>query len=138
MKFFSLITLIGVALIGFAGYSYTQEQNFLARAESAMGVVADYKVQREDGANETFCPIIQFNSRDGQTIIFSPNICTSVVSYEIGQQVEVLYDPFNLNWIQLNTFGSKYTEIIVAFLIGLVTFILGIWGMSARRAKQNK
>lgn len=138
MKLFSLIIVVGIALLAFAGYSYTQEQNFLARAESTMGVVADYKVQREDGANETNCPIIQFNSRDGQNVIFSPNVCTSAVSYEIGQQVEVLYDPFNLNWIQLNTFGSKYTEIIVTFLIGLVTFILGVWGMSARRAKRNK
>jgi hypothetical protein len=137
MKFFSFITLIGIAIMAFTGYSYTQEQSFLARAESTMGVVSDYKVQRE-GDNETSCPIIQFNSRDGQTIIFSPNICTSSVSYEIGQPVEVLYDPFNLNWIQLNTFGSKYTEIIVAFLIGLVTFILGLWGMSARRARRSK
>jgi hypothetical protein len=32
MKFFLLITMIGIALLAFAGYSYTQEQKFLARA----------------------------------------------------------------------------------------------------------
>lgn len=135
-RFLFLITGIGAALLILAGYSYTRELEFLGRAETTKGIVTDYEV-RGSGDKETYCPIFLFTRPDGQTVLYYGNICASPAAYEIGQQVDVLYDPLDIEWVQLDNFMSKYKDILMLLGIGLPLFLIGLVGLAPRKAKSK-
>lgn len=131
MKIFVLIFGgIGACLLGIAALMYFNEQSFLDRAEHATGTVVD--LDRSDGA---FCPVIDFTTRDGQQVRYFGNVCTSPPAYDLGDQVELLYDPENIKNVQMNGFWSQYVGEVVLGAIGLPFLLIGLWGLVAGRAK---
>jgi hypothetical protein len=131
MKIFVLVFGgIGLILLAIAGYVYYQEQSFLGRAELATGTVSDFTISTEtDGTGRTYCPKIDFTTKDGQQVLYYANVCSSPPAYEVGQQVEVYYDPHNIKDVQMNDFWSQYVGVIVLSCIGLPFFALGIVGI---------
>lgn len=71
----------------------------ISREKSADGVVVDMIQKREyvseqDGAyEEYYFPVVQFRGEDGKTRRAQMTEGSSVPSYEVGEEVTVLYDP---------------------------------------------
>jgi hypothetical protein len=129
-----LITFIGIALLLLAGYAFMRQIEFQGRAETALATLEKYSV-RAGTEGETYCPIFVFTRSDGLTVVYYGDVCASPPAYEIGQQVEVLYDPLEDRGVQLNTFRSKYRDVFVPFGIGLPLFLLGLFGMRSLRSR---
>lgn len=135
-RFFSLVTFIGIALLLLAGYAFMRQIEFQQRAETALATVEKYSL-RAGTEGETYCPIFVFTRSDGLTVVYYGDVCASPPAFEIGQQVEVLYDPLEDRGVQLNTFRSKFRDVFVPFGIGLPVFLLGVVGLRLRRPRSN-
>lgn len=135
-RFLLFITFIGIALLLLAGYAFMRQIEFQQRAEIALATVEKYSL-RAGTEGETYCPIFVFTRSDGLTVVYYGDVCASPPAFEIGQQVEVLYDPFEDRGVQLNTFRSKYRDVFVPFGIGLPVFLLGVVGLRLRRPRLN-
>ena len=139
MKIFVLVFGgIGAVLLLFAGISYFREQSFLDRAQVVTGTVTDYNLSSSNDSGSSYCPVVDFTTQKGERVKYYANVCSSPPSYDIGEQVEVLYDPEDITHAQMNGFWSRYTGVIVLGCIGLPFFLIGVWGLFAGRGNPSK
>jgi hypothetical protein len=125
---------LGALLLAIAALLYVREQAFLGRAETVTGTVSDFDISSSDDSN-TYCPVIEFRTKRGENVRYSGNVCSSPPSYDLGQKVEVIYDPQNIKHVQMNGFWSKYVGVFVLAVIGLPFFLLGAWGLMPGKGK---
>lgn len=125
---------LGALLLAIAALLYFREQAFLSSAETATGTVSDFDISSSDDST-TYCPVIEFRTKRGENVRYFGNVCSSPPSYDIGQKVEVIYDPENIKHVQMNGFWSKYVGVFVLAVIGLPFFLLGAWGLMQGKAK---
>jgi hypothetical protein len=125
---------VGALLLLIAGILYFREQAFLSRAETVTGTVSDFEISSSDDSN-SYCPVIDFRTRRGESVKYFANVCSSPPSFDIGEKVEVVYDPENIKHVQMNGFWSKYVGVFVLAAIGLPFFLIGAWGLLPGKAK---
>jgi hypothetical protein len=73
------------------------------------------------------CPVIEFSTRDGQKVQYYGNICTSPPFWRPGDVVEVVYDPQNLDKVQIKNILSQYLAVLIFTIVGGVCFALWAW-----------
>ncbi|HEY2982253.1 MAG TPA: DUF3592 domain-containing protein, partial [Anaerolineales bacterium] len=93
---------IGLVMLAIAGMLYFREQSFLQRAETATGTVTDFNMSSSSEGGSSYCPVIEFSTRDGQPVRYYGNVCSAPPAFDLGDQVEVLYDPDNLDNVQMS------------------------------------
>lgn len=126
---------IGLILLAIAGYVYWREQTFLTSAETVTGTVVNLDMSSSSEGGTTFCPIIEFTTKAGEDVRYFGNVCSNPPDYEIGDQVEVYYDPQDIGHVQMKSFWSQYVGVLVLSCIGLPFFLLGLWGVFMGRSK---
>jgi len=136
MKTFVLIFGgLGAILLVIAGIVYFREASFLNTAEKATGTVTDFNLSSSDDGGSSYCPVIDFTTSANEPVKYFANVCASPPAYEIGEKVDVLYDPQDIKHVQMNGFWSKYVGVVVLGAIGVPFFLLGVWGMFQGRPK---
>jgi hypothetical protein len=126
---------IGVILLAIAGIIYVRERAFLSRAQTAMGTVVDLDLSSDSDGASSFCPVIEFTTEAGEPVRYYGNVCSNPPDYNVGEQVEVLYDPQDITHVQINSFWSQYTGVLVLSCIGLPFLLFTIWGVIPARKK---
>jgi hypothetical protein len=136
MKLFVLIFGgIGVILLAIAGVVYLREQKFLSVAEQVSGTVVDLDLSSDSDGSSTFCPVIEFNTKAGEPVRYYGNVCSNPPSYQIGEQVDVVYDPQDISHVQMTGFWSQYTGVVVLSCIGLPFLLFTLWGVIPSKKK---
>jgi hypothetical protein len=121
---------------------------FLAGAERTEGVVVDV-VERtttdrdSDGFTRrrtSFYPVVEFTAPDGNPVVFESDVGSSPSSHQVGDRVEVAYDPGEPSDARLTGFLSLYLFPLIFGGLGLVfaavgtpLFVVG-WRKLRRRA----
>src|SRR5690242_1402688 len=121
------LTWIGGLFLVVAAFFFVREQMFLSKAETASGTVTGFIAgsTSSDGTSSSLCPLIQFTTSDGQSIEYKGNVCTRPPFWQPGDAVEVVYDPQNLDRIQIRNIFSQYLLVLIFGLFGVVC--LAIW-----------
>jgi len=120
--------VVGVACIVLALFLYQQGQAFSRIAKTATGTVIDMETKRSSSSSSgstetTFAPVIKFVTSTGQTIQFTSSDSQNPPAYQIGDPVDVLYDPQNPNHAELP--GSTNIAILIAGGLGFVFVLVG-------------
>jgi uncharacterized protein DUF3592 len=91
----------------------------------APGQVVDRKISGA-GIHKSVYPVIEFTSADGRQHRYTSPIAGSGVPTQIGEAVEVRYDPSAPDRAAINTFGNLYMPAIIPMVIAI--FPLGALG----------
>ncbi len=126
-KFFPLaLVIIGIIVIVFSIHSLNRQDDFLP----AKGVIQDIQEYEEidtDGGTDSTYEVTVEYTVDGKTY-------TSVMGdyengYEVGKEIDILYDPQDPNVIVSKGKGPFYYFIgagVFVILVGLFTFLRGL------------
>ena len=126
---------MGLILLAIAGYLYVKEQSFLSRAETVTGTVVDLDLSSDADNTNTYCPVVEFTTKAGEPVRYYGSVCSNPPSYDIGAQVEVLYDPQDITSVQMTGFWGNYTGAVVLSCIGVPFLLFTLWGVLPAKKK---
>jgi len=113
-------------MLGGAVFTYAQF-SFLGRSIRTRGTVVDivWESIAEDGETSTYgFPVIEFKDPQGSSIIYARGRAGSnPPDFQVGDMVDILYDPTKPQYVQIDTFWDFWEGTIIAFVLG-IAFIL--------------
>ena len=120
-----IFTGVAVVMLLVAGISTVSILKKLGREESVPGVVVDVVKQRyvdaeTDNVSYYYYPVVEFKARDGKRRTVQLNEGSNPQSYEVGDEVTVLYEPENPNDARIKSFGSSALMWILPSITGLL------------------
>jgi len=133
MKGVGILVLIGLGLLLGGGVFFLWSLSVSLGGELAVGVIVDYR-ERPSRKGTTYAPVFGYEA-DGQYYENTSSLATSWKSYEIGDEVSVLYSPEDPQSASINSFTSMWLLPTLLFGGGLV-FTLGGLGLGAYVAKK--
>jgi hypothetical protein len=127
----AVFAIIGIGILMLAIYLYNTQSEFIAKGIKVPGTVIDNVIGGED--NDVYFPMVQFKSRDGEERRFTASTGSSPPMHNVGEPVEVIYDPDNPDDAQINsTFDLWFGPILCAglgaifTLVGIGVFVAGL------------
>jgi hypothetical protein len=124
----SRLSWIGGIFLAVAVFFFFREQSFLSSAETASGRVTGLMASsNSSNGGGGLCPVIEFSTSDGQKVEYRGNICTSPPFWRPGDVVEVVYDPRNLDKVQIKNILSQYLIVLILTIFGVVCLALWAW-----------
>lgn len=141
MKVFSVIkhtfSIVGIALLLGALFSYKNASDFLKDVVSATGTVVDF--ERKRGADSiTYSPVVRFLSREGQTIEFTSSVGSSRPAYSVKDRVEVLYSSLNVQKVKINSFFELWGAFLIMLVMGGAFLFIGVLIFLVARLRNRK
>lgn len=116
--------VIGLCLLGGAGYLHQNTQSFLSQAVTGEGVVISFSTSRSDNS-DVYHPVVAFKTKTGELIQFTESVGRNPPAYKEGEIVEVLYNLASPKEARLNNFTSLYVAPLILGIIGSVFFFVG-------------
>ena len=129
-----IFSIIGVMLLGLGGYLFVRQHLFLQRAELTTAIVMENKLythtSQEYGVQHYYCSEFQFQTKAGQSVSFEETGCAQLDSppdYQVGQKVDVYYDPRDPGKTVQTPMDRSYYEIgvMTATVAGALFVLLG-------------
>ena len=126
--------LTAVVLLFFAYKSYAKIKVFISLAEKTVGKVINVNSSTStssdmDGYTTTstiYTPEIEFTTATGEKVVYASNVGTSNKNkWRIGKEVEVLYNPKNVDDAKINTNMQLYFSPIILGFLGVIFGIIG-------------
>jgi len=100
--------------------------------------VKTYEISEDtESGGTSYCPLIEFTTKNGQTITFNTHICGDPPSREVGERVTVLYNPDNPEEHQTDDFWGKYAWPFAAAGLGVLFIILERFNLALRSLIQK-
>ena len=138
-----LFVLIGAALFGGGIYAYFRQRARVAQSLLAEGVViellrlraqGEFVVKRtEQGVKlekkYLYRPVVRFKTHAGRMVDFTASLASRPAPYEIGECVEVLYDPDDPQQAQINAFRYLWFTVFMLIFFGLFALGMGLLGL---------
>ena len=139
MRWIALSTfgVIGLGVL-VAGLAWTLKRYSLARgAARAQGKVVDNRRtlstdsgegrRRFETTSETFHPVVEFATPAGEIVRFIGSTGgAGAPEYQVGERVEVLYDPRNPRRAQMAAFSQLWLGPVVVSAAGLIFLLMGV------------
>ena len=74
-------------------------------------------------------PVIHFKAANGRTIKFMANFSSRPAPFQIGEQVEVIYDPNQPQKASINRFLYRWFAVMMCFSFGIFLLLMGLLGI---------
>lgn len=120
---------VGALLLSLAAGAWVLGQRFEARALKAEGVVTALRLSASRDSNgrtsNTYCPVVNYQTADGQGIEFAGSTCARPPSYEVGERVRVLYEADAPYQASLDGFAERWLMTLILGSIGTVFALIG-------------
>ncbi len=116
--FLSIFFVIGSCCLLYAPVKAVKTLIFIRNAAVTTGTVEDL-VAKHGSKSITYAPSITFNTPDGRLIRFISQISGSQSAYNVGQRLEVYYDPANEGNAEIKSFIPLWMPVIILSALGL-------------------
>jgi CxxC motif-containing protein (DUF1111 family) len=124
-----ILILIGIGCLAAAYFFYHQETAFIANSQTAQGTVLQNVAKNtfsKTSQSVNYSPKVQFSTADGKNITFISNTSSSPAEFQVGQTVEVLYNPGNPQNAQINSAVDVFLTPIIFAIVGGALILMGI------------
>ena len=118
-----LLALIGVFL-------FIRTRIFIGKAQEVKGTVMQMVYSRSSsssGSGGGYAPVYQFKTLDGQSIVIQDSLSSNPPRFQVGQEIDVLYEPGNPQKARINKWMNLY---FVPVLLGGMGLIFGGVGIA--------
>ena len=118
-----LLALIGVFL-------FMRTRIFIGKAQEVKGTVIQMVYSRtssSSGSGGGYAPVYQFRTLDGQTIMIHDSLSSNPPRFQVGQEIDVLYESGNPQKARINKWMNLY---FVPVLLGGMGLIFGGVGIA--------
>jgi len=131
MSVAAILGLVGGLLVAIGVFFFIRTRSFLGKAKEAKGTVVQMVYSRTDASDPNsgggYAPVYQFKTSDGQSIVIQDGLATNPPRYQVGQVIDILYDPGNPKKAYINKWMSLY---FVPALLGGLGLIFGGVGIA--------
>lgn len=135
LDFFSKMTLAITFLIGLPFLSiglYESYKNVVMTQTyvHTVGTVVDnsYSSVLIDGvASGAYHPVVEFIGKDNRKERFTEGIGSLPPDFEVGEKVEILYNPQDIKDVRINTWKRLWLVPTIFCLVGLLPIIVGLF-----------
>jgi len=117
-----LLALIGVFL-------FIRTRIFIGKAQEAKGTVIQMVYSRtssSSGSGGGYAPVYQFRTLDGQNIVIQDCLSSNPPRFQVGQEIDVLYESGNPQKARINKWMNLYFVPVLLGGIGLIFGVVGI------------
>lgn len=129
-----IFAAIGTTLLVVALWRYARERGFAARAQRVTGEVVALDLSRNSDGGGTYHPVIRFVTRAGDSVQVRSNAGCNPPCWDVGDRVDVLYDPARPAQARTATFFGQHIASFVFGILGLVFSAVGYaWLFVVRR-----
>lgn len=125
VAFVGIILFLFGAVIAIYGFSFLIEDNEL----SENGVIVTGKVIDINQKDIYRSPFVEFTTLEGEKITFlSPlDVNVDLFQYQIGDEVEVIYNKNNPKHAQINAFWERNTAQLYLGFLGVFLMLFGLF-----------
>ena len=120
----TVFSLVGglLALIGL--FLFIRTRIFIDNAQEVKGTVIQMVYSRSSSSNSSggYAPIYQFRTLDGQNIVKQDSLSSNPPRFQVGQELDILYEPGNPQKARINKWMNLY---FVPVLLGGMGLIFG-------------
>lgn len=116
--FLAIFFIIGSSCLLYAPVKAVKTLLFIRNAAVTTGTVEDF-VAKRGSKSTTYDPSVTFNTPDGRLIRFISRISGSQSAYNVGQRLEVYYDPANEGNAEIKSFIPLWMPVIILSALGL-------------------
>lgn len=128
-----LFIFLGSVLLIVSAVVFVHSLHFVHAAAKTHGTVIRMERREDEHGAGTYAPVFTFH--DGQQTehtVYS-SMSSYPPSYQVGEQVGVLYDPHNPNNAEINSFFSKWGLSLIAGALSVSCLLTGfvVWFLPA-------
>jgi hypothetical protein len=121
---------VGVLLFSIALMIYVRTRLFIRTAQQAKGTVIEMvyrrKSTRSGGKGGGYLPVYQFRTLDGKKITAKDSLSSNPPRFQVGQEVDVLYNPHNPHDARINQWMNLYFVPVLLGGLGLLFGSIGV------------
>jgi len=130
-----LIIIAGLMLMGGVYVVHLFQQDFARTAQTATGTVIE--MVKGSGKNNSHFPVVQFITPRENVYSFQSSMGSNPPAYQVGQQVEILYNPEAPEQAVIAADNSITTNYMMWLFagVGAVLVLLGVYPL-AKLVKQ--
>jgi len=117
---------VAVVLCAVAWLLHHNTASFIASASRTQGEVMRLLYVESSKRNEsgTWKPLVRFTAPSGEIIEFAPSSSSSPPGYEVGEKVDVFFDPNDPQDAMLDGFFSLWGGALITGGLGLVFLLM--------------
>jgi hypothetical protein len=136
--FMTIFGGIGLAMLAITVHLIIQKNKFVHSSVVSKGRVIELGRHRGSKRGNTYYPIVEFYTQDGQKQLMHSSISSDPPAYKVNEEVEVYYQPDNPAHAEIKGFFSQWLPALITGFIG--TIFGGIGGglfLAKIRRKRN-
>ncbi len=118
----TIFTFLGVLFIGIGGFIWHGNTQFQQRALVTKGRVIDMRASRSDDGT-VYYPVVSYRLRDGALRQLESSVGTNPPRFQVGDEVEVLYDPQKISDVRLKA-DVEFVILPIALMVGGAVFAM--------------
>lgn len=122
--FYFVLLALG-SVLGYLSWSqYQKSQTLLTKGMRTKANVVAYETSR--GKNSTlYAPVFEYKDRSQEVITFTSSVKSSPPAYDLGQQVNIVYNTSNPQDVKIVSFWGLYAASVILLMIASPLLILG-------------
>ncbi|MBL8090909.1 MAG: DUF3592 domain-containing protein [Anaerolineales bacterium] len=119
---------VGFLLFGMAVIMYVRIRLFLKTAQAVKGTVIEMVYRRKSTSNRGggYLPVYRFRTLDGKKITAKDSLSRNPPQFQVGQEVDVLYNPENPHNARINKWLNLYFLPVLLGGLGLLFGGIGV------------
>lgn len=121
----AIFFLVGIAMIIGGIFMYRSNQQFLQSSLKSTGTVTRLDLKQSSDSS-SYYPVVQFRTLENQVINFTSSAGSNPAPYQVGETVEVNYNPTNPNSAKINDFMSNWLTVLIFGIMGTLFSYIGV------------
>ena len=136
-----VFTIIGALMLMGTFFLFKSTNDFLKTSITAQGTVINLLPTYSSSSSDnsiTYKPLVEFTDKNGNPYEFASSTSSNPPSYNVGEAVEVLYNPQSPHDAKIKGFFSLWGGATILGILGLVFFLVGAAFFVSNKRKDNK